>query len=370
VRDSSRLVCSSVARQPPRVLVADNEASARHSLAALLGAAGYEVEAAARADEAIDVLEEFAPHLVLADVELPDRDPLAAAIAEHGEPHAALVLLARREVVPAAIRGLAAGADGYLTKPVEEERLRFVAERLIDDHRLRRRIDSMRVQLNGHPELRKLVGESPAIQAVRAGLAQAAESHAPVLLSGESGTGKHLAAELLHQCRAPAGRFVPARCAEMSPDEIARALEHAHQGTLFLDEVADLPQAAQDSLTEFLARRHETGEDTGARRRWPSVQIAASTRHDLPSMVDTFQFSDELLQLLRGVALDMPPLRERRGDIPLLVDHFVRQSDDQTGGARARVGRENMAWLMAHRWPGNVSELKRFLHHAGSGLSR
>jgi DNA-binding NtrC family response regulator len=370
MRGPSRLVSSSVARQAPRALVADGEASARRSLTAVLGAAGYEVEATDRADQAIDVLEQFAPHLVLADVELPDADPLAAAVAQHVEPHAALILLARREFVPAAIRGLAAGADGYLTKPVQEERLRFVAERLIDDHRLRMRVGSMRARLTGHPALRKLVGQSPAIQAVRAGLAQAAESHAPVLLSGETGTGKLLAAQLLHQCRAPAGRFVPARCAALSPDDIAHALEHAHQGTLFLDDVADLAEPAQDSLTEFLARRHENGEDAGARKRWPSVQIAASTCQHLPSLVDSLQFSGELLQLLRGVALDMPPLRERRGDIPLLVDHFLRRSEHPCDGERAAIGHDSMARLMAYRWPGNVSELRRFVDHAGAGPGR
>jgi len=198
VRWSSRLTPLS-GRQSPRALIADDEPAARGLLTSLLGAAGYEVMTATRIEEAIDLLDRFAPHLVLADVELPEGDrPLIAAMSEHAAP-AALILLARRELVPAAIRGLAAGADGYLTKPIEAEQLRLVAERLMDHRRLRARVDSMRARLNGHRSLRRLVGESPQIDAVREALSQAAESRVPVLIGGEAGTGKRLAAELLHE---------------------------------------------------------------------------------------------------------------------------------------------------------------------------
>ena len=171
------------ANAPQRALVADDEPRARELLGAQLRARGYEVATAAGAEEAIDALENFAPHLVLADVELPDGDrPLVAAVSQHRHPPAALILLARRELVPAAIRGLAAGADGYLTKPVNAEQLALVAEQLMDHRRLRARVASMRTRLDGHPALRRLVGDSAPIEAVRAALAQAAEF---------DGTGAH-----------------------------------------------------------------------------------------------------------------------------------------------------------------------------------
>ena len=362
---------SDSAHAPPRALVADDETTVRELLSAQLRAAGYEVATATGAEEAIDALEDFAPHLVLADVELPDGDrPLLAAVGEHDEPPAALILLARRELVPAAIRGLAAGADGYLTKPVDAEQLQLVAEQLIDHRRLRARVASMRARLNGSPALRRLVGESAPIAAARAALAQAAESRAPVLLRGERGTGKHLAAELLHQCRETAGPLVHARCAELSADELERALEQAHLGTLFLDEVADLRQPVQDALAEFLASGHGgRAEGTGARRPWPGVCIVAATERDLAAAADAFLFSDELFQILRRVTVTMPPLRERRRDIPLLIEHFRRRGPGRGAAARA-ISRLTMASLVARPWPGNVGELERLVEQLDAGPIR
>jgi DNA-binding NtrC family response regulator len=362
-------------RQSPRALVADDEPNARGLLTSLLGAAGYEVVTAAGIAEAIDVLEGFAPHLVLADVELSDGDrPLIAAVTEHAEPHAALILLARRELVPAAIRGLAAGADGYLTKPIEAEHLRLVAERLIDHCSLRARVDTMRARLSAHRGLRRLVGESQQIHGVRDALSQAAEWRVPVLISGETGTGKLLAAELLHECRALTGSFVRARCATLSGAEIERALEQASGGTLFLDEVADLPQASQQALAELLTSAPSgRTEGTGARARRANASVVASTCADLAARADAFEFSSDLLQLLRGIAIAMPSLRERRSDIPLLVDQFMRRhegDEEPVEHAPGRIDSATMARLAAYHWPGNVAELKQFLARSGAGLVR
>lgn len=359
------------AHAAPRALVADDETNVRELLSGQLRAAGYEVATATGAEEAIDALEDFAPHLVVADMELPDGDrPLVAAVSEHHEPPAALILLARRELVPAAIRALAAGADGYLTKPVDAEQLQLVAQQLMDHRRLRARVASMRTRLNGLPALRRLVGDSAPIEAARAALAQAAESRAPVLIRGERGTGKRLAAELLHQCRAPAGPFVRAYCAELTTGDLERALEHAHLGTLFLDEVADLLPPVQDALAEFLASGHGARtEGSGARRLWPNVCIAAATARDLAAAADAFLFNDELFQILRSVTVTMPPLRERPGDIPLLIDHFRRRAPG--GGAAARaISRLTVSNLVARRWPGNVGELERLVDQLDAGPIR
>jgi DNA-binding NtrC family response regulator len=348
------------ANAPQRALVADDEPHARELLGAQLRARGYEVATAAGAEEAIDALEDFAPHLVLADVELPDGDrPLVAAVSQHRHPPAALILLARRELVPAAIRGLAAGADGYLTKPVDAEQLALVAEQLMDHRRLRARVASMRTRLDGHPALRRLVGDSAPIEAVRAALAQAAESTAPVLIRGERGTGKRLAAELLHQSRAPGGPFVHTSCVALTTGALESELENARGGTLFLDDVADLPPPVQEALAEVLASGGGgRTEGTGARRSWPSVCVVAATSRDLAAAADAVMFSGELFQLLRSVTVSMPPLRERRHDIPLLVDHFRRRVSGE--GAR-ELGRTTMEGLVARPWPGNVGELERLV---------
>lgn len=363
------------ANAPQRALVADDEPRARELLGAQLRARGYEVATAAGAEEAIDALENFAPHLVLADVELPDGDrPLIAAVIEHAEPPAALILLARREQVPAAIRGLAAGADGYLTKPVEAEQLHLVAQRIIDHRRLRARVDSMRARLMGNRSLRRLVGESAAIHAVRDALAQAAETRAPVLISGENGSGRLLAAELLHECRGTSGPFVPAPCAALSTVELERALKRAHRGTLFLDEIADLPADGQETLAEFLTQGGGPAEGTGERRQRPRVCVVASTGRDLAALADGFEFSDELLQAVRGTAVAMPPLRDRRSDIPLLVDHFLRQREASAEAGAERlaggVDGDTMARLQSYGWPGNVAELKRFLAQSAGTFIR
>ncbi len=356
------------AHQPQRALVADDESHARELLGAQLRAVGYEVATAAGAEEAIDALEDFAPHLVVADVELPDGDrPLVAAVSQHDHPPAALILLARRELVPAAIRGLAAGADGYLTKPVDAEQLALVAAQLMDHRRLRARVASMRARLDGHRDLRRLVGDSPSIEAARAALAQAAESRAPVLIRGEHGTGKRLAAELLHRCRAPAGPFVHVRCAAMSTAELEGQLEQARGGTLFLDDVAELPPPAQDALAEVLASGGGARtEGTGARRPSPGVCVVAATSCDLAAAADAFLFSDELFQILRSVTVAMPPLRERRHDIPLLVDHFRRRAS----GAATEIGRTTLEGMMTRPWPGNVGELERLVDRLGPDLAR
>jgi DNA-binding NtrC family response regulator len=349
-----------------RALVADDESLTRELLGEQLRARGYEVATASGAAEAIDALEDFAPHLVVADVELPDGDrPLVAAVSQHDQPPAALILVARREQVPAAIRGLAAGADGYLTKPVDAEQLALVAEQLMDHRRLRARVASMRARLDGHPALRRLVGDSPPIEAARAALAQAAESRAPVLIRGERGTGKRLAAELLHQSRAPAGPFVLVPCATLTTAALRRELENASGGTLFLDEVAELPPSMQEELAELLASGGGGRVDgTGTRRSWPSVCIVAATSRDLAAAADAFEFSDELFEVLRSVTVAMPPLRERRHDIPQLVDHFRRR----VSGARP-LGRTTMDSLAAQPWPGNVGELERLVGRLDADVS-
>jgi DNA-binding NtrC family response regulator len=365
---------------PPRrrVLVIDDQPSARGALSAMFAAAGYEVETAAGSHDAIDLLDGFAPHLVLADVELRQSvdAPLMAALRCREEPLPALMLLARRELVPAAIRGLADGADGYLTKPVHADRLRLIAERLIDEHRLRLRVHSMRSRLRGHPPLRRLIGTSPQIHAAREALAQAAESSAPVLIRGENGTGKLLAAELLHECRGregaegapppPAGEFVAVACDGLSAPDLAHALDRAGSGTLFFDEVSELPTLAQRTLADFLARRRGAGARVGR----PRACVVAATSRDLAADAADFQFSGELLQLLRGIAVVLPPLRDRRSDIPLLADHFLRRAGLGTPAADpAAIGGGNMARLLDHRWLGNVAELKSYIERSSSPSS-
>jgi two-component system NtrC family response regulator/two-component system response regulator HydG len=344
--------------------VVDHESNARGALGALLAEAGYEVETATATEEAVDRLGDFAPHLVLADLELPRLGgaQLMTALAEQGATPAALLLLVRRELVPSAVRGLAAGADGYLVKPIHGEALRLLAERLIDDNRLRACNDSMRRRLRGQRALRRLVGASAPIQAVREALAQAAETAAPVLLAGERGTGKLLAAQILHECRSPAGRFVPVACARLSRVDLLGALAQADRGTLFLDEVADLSPPAQELLASFLAGRPDRLADRPI--RWPSPAIAAATRRDLAAEVGASRFAGELAQLLEPIAIAMPPLRDRRGDIPLLADHFLRQAAagrGQVTSAPDLLAAIPATLLREHGWPGNVAELRRLL---------
>jgi len=363
---ASRLRC--------RALVADDEANARRLLSSLLATAGYEVETASGGEEALDLLDDFAPHLILADVELPaigqePADLASRLIRALGEQEEAptLILLARSASIPAAIRGLAAGADCYLTKPVDADRLRLLAERLVDHHRLRGGVDRMRVRLRGLPALRRLVGQCPKILELRAALAQAVESRAPVLISGERGTGKLLAAELLHECRAPGGRLESLPCAGLTPVELDSAVVSAGGGTLFLDEVSDLPPETQERLADFLAWR--TAPGPAARGRRPNACIVAATRRDLGAEVEAGAFSLELLELLRSIALVMPPLRERELDVLVLADHFSRELPGHSAwsaGGLPRAAGHLMADLLGRNWPGNVDELKRFVEHGSA----
>jgi DNA-binding NtrC family response regulator len=350
-------------RQPHRrALVADDEPNTRRALGTLLDAAGYEVATAAAADEALDLLADFAPDLVLADIEMPDiGDPRRIAALAPGECPAALILLARRELADAAVRGLAAGADGYLIKPIHAELLRLLAERLVDDRRLRGWVASVRTRQGANRALRRLIGASPRMQAVREALAQAAETRAPLLISGESGTGKLLAAGLVHQSRSPDQPFVPLACAGLREVELAAGLDRAGRGTLYLVEVADLPPGAQEALADLLAGRARP-RDAADPRRSRRAAVIATTRCDLAALVEGGEFSAELWQLLRPISVVMPPLRERRADIPLLADYFLRQSCRARAGVEAPpVLTRGLASLLDRVWPGNVSELRSYV---------
>lgn len=363
------------------LLIVDDEQSICWGLAKLGERLGHSVDIAATAEEGLQLARQQAPDVLVLDVRLPGMDGLRAMREFYAllGPVPVIVITAYGELQTAveAIRG---GAFDYLTKPFELA----VAQRAIQRALESRRRGAERAAPSAEAgEDRLLVGSSPAMQEVFKRIALVAASDACVHLRGESGTGKELAARAIHRySRRAAGPFVPVHVASLSPSlaeselfghvrgaftgaEQARKglLEQAHGGTVFLDEVAEIPPAIQVKLLRAL----EYGEllPVGAERtRQCDFRIISATHQDLAARVAEGSFRHDLYFRLITFEIEMPPLREHTDDIPELVEHFLDQLSAGGRVARARVSAEAIGELKRRPWHGNVRELRNALEHA------
>ncbi len=369
-----------------RILVVDDEATARNGLAKLLEQEGYVVETAEDGLAALAAVAERPPALIISDLKMPNMDgmELLKQLRERGVETPTVVATAFGEVATA-VAAMRAGAEDYLTKPIDFDALLMVVERTLAREELKSEAENLRRQLRARDKegLEGLLGASAAMQRVYQMVRQVAPARATVLITGESGTGKGEVARALHalgpRSLAP---FVSLHCAALAESLLESELfghekgaftgadkrrvgriEQADGGTLFLDEIGEIPAATQIKLLRVLQERsfeRVGGNDTIK----VDVRVVAATNKNLAEEVREHRFREDLYYRLNVVHVDMPPLRQRGNDVVLLAEHFLRRFARENNRRIDSFSDDARAKLVAHRWPGNVRELENAIERA------
>jgi two-component system response regulator AtoC len=366
------------------ILVADDEPSIRHVLTLVLTEHGYEVRAVADGEEALRELAARSYDVLLTDVRMPKRDGLSVlrqAIASH--PELTVLVMSAYGSQEQALEAVAAGAYDYVQKPFKPEEIVFVLRKAEERERLLR--ENKRLKTSGAAPLERILGESEGLRAVLRQVDRLAPVHTTVLITGESGTGKELIARALHE-RSPRAAlpFVAVNCGAIPAGLIENELfghakgaftdartakrglfSEADGGTLFLDEVGELPLPAQVKLLRVL-QEGEVRPVGESRAEKVDVRVIAATLRDLNKLVEKGEFREDLYYRLNVVNLRMPPLRERREDIPLLARSFISRFNRQLNREPPVEGLspEAEALMSAYSWPGNVRELENAMERA------
>jgi len=356
-----------------RILIVDDEANIRRMLAGLLDAEGHATVGAGDAGEAVWAMEADEPDAVLLDLALPGIDGLTLLERLRGRwPDVPVVMMSGRATLSDAVRATKIGAFHFLEKPLSPEALLIALEGAVELKRARDLTRTLTADRGGGI----LVGSGEAMRRIRETIAQIARTDARVLITGESGTGKELVATALHMAsNREAAAFVRVNCAAIPRDLVESEMfghergsftgaierrrgrfELAHQGTLLLDEVADLGPEAQAKLLRAI----ETGaiERIGSERPISvNVRVLSATNRDLQAEIKAGHFREDLFYRLNVLRIHLPPLRERREDIPELIGHFLARLHEREGLARPGLRDDALDRLCEYAWPGNVREL-------------
>jgi len=356
------------------ILVVDDEADIRDLVAGILEDEGYSVRTAKSADDAIAAIQSRRPHLVLLDIWLEGSrlDGLALLDVIKGEyPDMPVVMISGHGTIETAVAAIRRGAYDFIEKPFNADRLVLVAGRAIETLRLRREVKSLK-QLAPHSD--KLVGSSPVMGQLRTTIDRVAPTNSRVLIVGPSGSGKEIVGRMIHaQSTRATGPFVVINAATITPERMEEelfgvegqsgaerkvgALEESDGGTLFIDEIADMPRETQNKILRVLVEQTFQRVNGSSRIR-VDVRVISCTGRNLESEVADGNFREDLYHRLNVVPIRIPPLSERREDISELVDHFLDQISATTGLPRRQVGADALAVLESHDWPGNVRQLR------------
>src|SRR5262245_27805307 len=367
---------------PARILIAEDEESLRWVLEKGLRQAGYEVTTVADGEAAVEAFEADPVDLVFVDVRMPRLDGLTVLERLRAiRPDACVVVMTAHGTMDTAITAMQRGAYDYLTKPFDLEEVLLLSERALTASRLSQEVLRLRRGLEEVREFSALIGRHPRMQDVYKTIGRIAGTDVTVLLRGESGTGKELVARAVHHYSRRSGRpFVAVSCAAVPvtllgsemfghergafTDAKERRLgkfELAHGGTLYLDEIGDMPLELQSKLLRGLQER--VIERLGGREAIPiDVRVLAATHRDLEALMKDGRFREDLYYRLNVVTINLPPLRERRRDIPLLVEHFLAKYAEELG--ERAIGPDTLDRLVGYDWPGNVRELENVVQRA------
>jgi two-component system response regulator HydG len=367
--------------QQGRILIVDDEAAMRHSLEMLLESEGYEVEVASDAFEALSSFDQLPPALTITDLTMPGIHGLdLLRRIRQRDPNAAVVVVTGSSEVDSAVDAMRAGALDYLVKPLDADRLLATAEKAVSACRLRRLSEPPPRPPGSSCE--GIIGTSPEMLQVFRSIEQVGPTRATVLVTGESGTGKEVVARAIHRASERASApFVALNCAALSSTLLESELfghergsftgadkrrqgriEQANGGTLFLDEIGEICPAIQVKLLRVLQERsfeRVGGNDTVH----VDVRLVTATNQNLRKLVAAGKFREDLLYRLDVVALHLPPLRERRADIPALAMHFLKLYAAANASPVTRFSDPALQLLANYDWPGNVRQLQNAVEH-------
>jgi two-component system nitrogen regulation response regulator NtrX len=357
------------------ILIVDDEADIRDLVAGILQDESYSARTARNSDEALAAIAAQRPSLVFLDIwlqgsKLDGLQLLDAIKREHAD--MAVVMISGHGNIETAVAAIKRGAYDFIEKPFKADRLVLVADRALETLRLKREVKQLKQQAPLPPIL---IGHSPAMSQLRQVIAKVAPTNSRILVVGPSGSGKELTARSIHQASSRAGGpFVVVNAAAITPERMeielfgvdhsngsegrkAGALEEADGGTLFFDDIADLPRETQNKILRVLV--DQTFQRVGSSSKVAvDVRIISSTARNLEALIGEGKFREDLYHRLSVVPIRVPPLAERREDIPELVDYFMEQISLATGLLKRRIGEDAMAVLQSHDWPGNVRQLR------------
>ena len=366
------------------LLVADDDASIRSLLKQMLSDEGFAVLEASTGIEVVDKVKESSPDLVIMDVRMPELDGIEAlARLKSTNPKTAVLIMTAFGSSNAAIRAMELGAFDYITKPFELDKISHSVKRVLDYQDLTQEVEVLRDEISSLVQTERIVGNSPAMQEVYKTIGKVAKADATVLITGESGTGKELVAEALHfNSNRRSGPLVKVSCAAL-PETLIEAelfghekgsftgamtqrrgrFEMADKGTIFLDEIGEMTVPTQTKLLRVLQERkiERIGSNLPIK---VDIRIIVATNKDLQKQVEQAKFRDDLYYRLNVINIHMPPLRDRKEDIPSLVEHFLAKHRYSATAQPAAISEEAIRRLMEYNWPGNVRELENVIERA------
>ena len=364
-----------------RLLVVDDEPSMREFLEIMLSQEGYQVRTASNGEEGVKAYRTEEPDLVLTDVKMPGMSGLDLIREIHSlDPTAPIIAITAYASADDAIRAVREGAYDYLSKPFQIEDLRIIIRNALEARRLRRENLELRRSIEGRYRFGDIIGKSHEMVEIFDLISRVAPSKAGVLIMGESGTGKELIAKAVHYNSPRADKpFVTINCTAIPENLLesemfghqkgsftgaiatkAGLVEAAHTGSLFLDEVGEIPQAIQVKLLRFLQER-EFRRVGGTDDKKIDVRVIAATNKKLEEEMEAGNFREDLYYRLNVIRILLPPLREREEDIPLLIDHFMNKFAKEQGKNIEKVSSLAMRVLCNYSYPGNVRELENII---------
>ncbi len=368
----------------PRVMIIDDEAAQREMLAGFLKKKGFDVYTAGSGEEALEAYGDFFAPLIVTDMKMPGMDglQLLARLSEIN-PAVQVIVLTAYGTVETAVAAMRDGAFGYLTKPVNLEELHINLNKAAEQNRLISEVDLLRRTMSDLGDFPELIGDSKPMTRVKSLISRVATSDSSVLITGPSGSGKGLVAQTIHHTSPRREEaFIQLNCASL-PETLleselfghekgaftgadrrrAGRFELADGGTIFLDEIGDMPAPMQAKLLRVL----EDGsfEPLGSERsKRVDVRVISATNRPLNELVDNGSFRQDLFFRINTVSIDLPPLRDRREDIPVLAEHFLGKSADRMNKKIRGFSESAAARLMMYDWPGNIRELQNVIERA------
>ncbi|MGV8939592.1 MAG: sigma-54-dependent transcriptional regulator [Allorhizobium sp.] len=356
------------------ILVVDDEEDIREIVSGILSDEGHETRTAHDADSALAAISDRVPRLVFLDIWMQGSRLDGLALLDEirtRHPELPVVMISGHGNIETAVSAIKRGAFDFIEKPFKADRLILIAERALENSKLKREVSELKRRTGDSIEL---IGTSVAVSQLRQTIEKVGPTNSRIMIVGPSGSGKELVARMIHKRSARAnGPFVTLNAAAITPDRMEVALfgteatpgqarrtgvlEEAHRGILYLDEIAEMPRETQNKILRVLVDQ-QFERVGGSKRVKVDVRIISSSAFDLEALIGEGRFREDLFHRLAVVPIRVPPLAERREDIPFLVDIFMRQISEQAGIRQRKIGDDAMAVLQANDWPGNIRQLR------------